>query len=75
LVGFSGNVRPATALNAIGWNLTVPTDGVTAPCVASFTLTEVTFVPSSVPPPLPPAPPMTGGGGAGGAGGGPPPRM
>jgi hypothetical protein len=61
----------ASALNAIGWNLTPPTDGVTAPCVASFTVTDVAFVPSSSPPP-PPLPPPTG---TGGAGGGPPPRM
>ncbi|HLK91519.1 MAG TPA: LamG domain-containing protein [Polyangia bacterium] len=47
----------ATALNAIGWNLTVPTDGVTAPCVASFTVTNISFVPSSPPPPPPPPPP------------------
>jgi hypothetical protein len=46
----------ATALNAIGWNLTVPTDGVTAPCVASFTVTNVSFVGAGTSP-LPPPPP------------------
>jgi hypothetical protein len=33
-----------TALNDISWNLTVPTDGVTAPCAASFTVSDVSFV-------------------------------
>ena len=33
-----------TALNAIGWNLTAPTDGVSAPCTASFTVSDVAFV-------------------------------
>jgi hypothetical protein len=33
-----------TALNDISWNLTVPTDGVAAPCVANFTVSDVTFV-------------------------------
>ena len=33
-----------TALNAIGWNLTAPSDGVTAPCVANFTVSDVAFV-------------------------------
>lgn len=32
------------ALNDIAWNLNVPTDGVTAPCVASFTVSDVSFV-------------------------------
>ena len=35
----------ATALNDLGWTLTVPTDGTTAPCVASFTVGDVSFVP------------------------------
>ena len=34
-----------TALNAIGWNLTAPSDdGSTAPCVANFTVSDVAFV-------------------------------
>jgi hypothetical protein len=34
-----------TALNAIGWNLTAPSDGgVTAPCAANFTVSDVAFV-------------------------------
>jgi hypothetical protein len=33
-----------TALNGIQWTFTVPTDGVTAPCVANFTITDVAFV-------------------------------
>ena len=33
-----------TALNAIVWNLTAPSDGVTAPCAASFTVSDVAFV-------------------------------
>jgi hypothetical protein len=32
------------ALNDIAWNLNVPTDGVTAPCMASFTVSDVSFV-------------------------------
>ena len=48
----------ATALNAISWNLSVPTDGVTAPCVASFTVTGVAFTTGT-----------TADGGAGGAAG------
>jgi hypothetical protein len=50
-----------SALNDIGWQLNVPTDGVTAPCVANFTVTDVSFVP------VPATPPS--GGGAGGAAG------
>lgn len=34
----------ANALNDIGWTLDVPTDGVTAPCTASFTISDVSFV-------------------------------
>jgi len=34
----------ATALNGVVWNLTAPSDGVTAPCVADFTISDVTFV-------------------------------
>lgn len=34
----------ATALNNVGWTLNVPTDGVTAPCKASFTIGNVSFV-------------------------------
>lgn len=34
----------ATALNNIGWTLNVPTDGVTLPCKASFTISNVSFV-------------------------------
>ena len=46
---FTGGVPLATldptALNAIGWNLTAPSDGgVTAPCVANFTVSDVSFV-------------------------------
>ena len=37
-----------TALNAIGWNLTAPSDGVTAPCVANFTVSDVAFVTAHV---------------------------
>jgi hypothetical protein len=40
----------ATALNAISWNVNVPTDGVTAPCTASFTVTGVAFTPGAPPP-------------------------
>jgi len=32
-----------TAVNGIGWTLNVPTDGVTAPCRASFTISNVAF--------------------------------
>jgi hypothetical protein len=52
-----------TALNAIGWNLTVPTDGVTAPCVANFSVTDVSFTTATTPTPPP------DGGVAGGPGG------
>jgi len=34
----------ATALNDISWNLTAPSDGVTAPCVANLTVSDVSFV-------------------------------
>jgi len=34
----------AAALNDISWNLIVPSDGVTAPCVANFTVSDVSFV-------------------------------
>lgn len=34
----------ASALNDIGWTLTVPTDGVTAPCKANITISNVSFV-------------------------------
>jgi hypothetical protein len=56
-----------TALNAIGWNLTAPTDGVTAPCVANFSVTNVSFTTATTP-----IPPPDGGvvGGRGGASGG-----
>ena len=37
------NLDP-TALNAISWNLTAPSDGVTAPCVANITVSDVSFV-------------------------------
>jgi len=33
-----------TGLNGIQWVLNVPTDGVAPPCVASFTISDVTFV-------------------------------
>lgn len=36
------NLDP-TALNAISWNVTPPTDGVTAPCVATFTVSNIAF--------------------------------
>jgi Concanavalin A-like lectin/glucanases superfamily len=67
-------IDPA-ALNSIQWQLLVPTDGVTAPCVANFTVSNVSFVPSTLPPP--PPPPGTGGskgpgGGSGFAGAGGP---
>jgi len=45
---FTGGVPLATldptALNAIGWHMIAPSDGVTAPCVASFTVSDVAFV-------------------------------
>jgi len=34
----------AAALNGVQWTVTVPTDGVTAPCVANFTVSDVAFV-------------------------------
>jgi hypothetical protein len=37
-----GAVDPARLLN-VQWQLGVPTDGVTAPCVAHFTITDVAF--------------------------------
>jgi Concanavalin A-like lectin/glucanases superfamily len=49
-----GNPLPTldpTALNAISWNATPPTDGVTAPCVANFTVSDIAFVNDG---PLPP---------------------
>jgi hypothetical protein len=52
----------ATALNAIGWNLILPTDGVTGPCKASFTVTNVSFTTATTPTP----PPDGGTGGPGG---------
>jgi hypothetical protein len=33
-----------TAVNGVGWTLNVPTDGVTAPCKANFTVSNVAFV-------------------------------
>jgi hypothetical protein len=33
-----------TALNGVQWNLTPPADGVTAPCVANVTVSDVRFV-------------------------------
>jgi hypothetical protein len=36
-------LNPAT-LNAISWNFVVPSDGVTPPCVANFTISDVAFV-------------------------------
>ena len=33
-----------TTLNDIAWDVNVPTDGMTAPCVASFTVSDVSFV-------------------------------
>jgi hypothetical protein len=33
-----------SALNDISWNINVPSDGVTAPCNASFTISDVSFV-------------------------------
>lgn len=59
-------INPA-ALNSIQWTLLVPTDGVTAPCVANFTVSNVSFVPSATPP----QPPPRGTGGAGGTKGSP----
>jgi hypothetical protein len=67
----------ATTLNDIGWNLMVPTDGVTVPCVANFTITNISFVGGAGPTATPDAgvsglPPPHGFGGApGGAGGAP----
>ncbi|HVV52322.1 MAG TPA: LamG domain-containing protein [Polyangia bacterium] len=40
-----------SALNGVQWTLDVPTDGVTAPCVANFTISDVSFVPATTPPP------------------------
>jgi hypothetical protein len=57
----------ATALNDISWNLTVPTDGVTAPCVANFSVTNVSFTTATTPVP-PPDAGVTGPGGASGGG-------
>ena len=37
-----GPVDPAHLMN-VSWQLAVPTDGVTAPCVAHFTITDVAF--------------------------------
>src|SRR6185436_11955721 len=34
----------ATALNGVQWTLTAPSDGVTAPCQANFTITDVSFI-------------------------------
>ncbi len=65
-----------TALNDIDWHLTVPTDGTTAPCAASFTITDVSFV-GAAPSPEPdagvtgPIGPHGFGGAGGGAGGAP----
>ena len=41
----------AAGLNAVQWVLNVPTDGVTAPCVANFTVSDVSFINDSLPPP------------------------
>ncbi len=64
----------ATALNAIGWNLTVPSDGVTASCVANFNVTNVSFTTATTVPPTPDGgvagPGGTSGGGAAGKAGG-----
>jgi hypothetical protein len=54
----------ATALNAIGWNLTVPTDGTA--CNPSFQITDVSFTTATTPTP----PPDGGAGGPGGFSGG-----
>jgi len=43
----------ATALNDVLWTLTVPTDGVTAPCTANLTISDVSFVSDAVPPGMP----------------------
>jgi hypothetical protein len=45
LIGGSppGPVDPSR-LMSIQWQLNVPTDGVTAPCVATFTVSDVSFV-------------------------------
>jgi hypothetical protein len=42
--GIPDAVVDPTAINGIGWTLNVPTDGVTAPCTASFTISKVSFV-------------------------------
>jgi hypothetical protein len=39
----------AAALNDVLWSLTVPTDGVTAPCTANLTISDVSFVSDAVP--------------------------
>jgi streptogrisin D len=39
-----------SALNGVQWNLTVPTDGMTAPCVANFTISNVRFTVVNAPP-------------------------
>ena len=38
-----GPIDPAR-LMGVQWQLQVPSDGVTAPCTASFTITDVAFV-------------------------------
>jgi hypothetical protein len=42
--GIPDAVVDPKAINGIGWTLNVPTDGVTAPCTASLTISKVAFV-------------------------------
>ncbi len=62
----------ATALNDISWNLTPPTDGVTAPCVANFSVTDVSFTTATTPQPTPDGGVAGPGGASGGGTGGKP---
>jgi hypothetical protein len=39
----------ARGLNGVSWTMNVPTDGVSAPCAANFTITDVSFVNDTVP--------------------------
>lgn len=44
----------AAALNAVQWVLNAPSDGISAPCVANFTVSDVSFINDTLPPPAPP---------------------
>jgi hypothetical protein len=43
--GNPNSTLDATQINDIQWQLTAPTDGVTAPCAARFTVSDIAFVP------------------------------